>query len=324
MIRIGIVGAGPNAQGHAHYFQRSQRSQVIAIADPDQGRAQALAEAVDATSCADFRDLLDQVDALVISSPNFLHHEHAITCAAAGRHVYCEKPLGLSLVEARKIAAAIERAGVQSVVGFSVRFDGTIQAMQRLTQSGQLGPLIALCSRRLVYMDPHAATGWRRDHQLSGGLLMEINIHELDWMLALGGPVQSVYARTWAAEPTCDRSNDQLWVTLNFASGAVGTHEGSWLSAQPQFYRSVQGTQGGLCTNEWGSTLYLARNGEDRVTLEPDPAFDLRAHFLDCIEHAAPPVADAAWGVQVMAVAEAIFASAASGQPVSIAELVAH
>lgn len=321
MIRIGIVGAGPNAAGHAHYFAQSSRSRVVAVADPDQSRAVALAAEVQAEPLADAHELLDRVDAVVISSPNFLHREHAAACADAGKHVYCEKPLGLTLADARAIDAAVTGAGVASVVGFSVRFDPVLQTMQRLVQADQLGPLVSLCSRRLVYIDPATATGWRRDQRLSGGLLMEINIHELDWMLALGGPVESVYARTWAAESDAPRANDHLWVTLTFAGGAVGTHEGGWRLAQPQFYRSIQGTRAGLCTDEWGGTLFLAHNGADRVALDLDPAFDLRGHFLDCIEQRAAPVADTRWGVQVMAVTEAIFESAASGQPVAVKDL---
>jgi predicted dehydrogenase len=317
MIRIGVIGAGPNAAGHVSYFAQSPRSKVIAVADPDTQRAHTLAEEAGAQPIADYRDFLDQVDAVVVSSPNFLHREHAIACAEAGKHVYCEKPMGLSLNEARLIAGAVNQAGVKSVVGFSPRFDGTVQTMQRVAHSGEIGQVVSVCSRRLMHME-QVQGGWRADHERSGGLLYEINIHELDWMMAIAGDVSSVYARTWAANRKGPRCNDQIWVTLNFANDAVGMHEGSWLCAQPQFYRSVQGTDGGLCTNEWGNELYLARNGENRQTLKPDNHFDLRGHFLDCIEHNASPVADVNWGLKVMTVSEAVLESAATKQLVQL------
>jgi len=198
MVRIGIIGAGPNAAGHAHYYHSSFRAKVVAVADPIRERAEALASQVDARSTEDFRTFLDTVDAVVVSSPNFLHEEHAVAVAKAGKHVYCEKPLGLDLASADRIAAAIYAAGVRSCVGFAVRFDAPIQTMIQRSAQGDLGALLSLCSRRVMYVDP-ASFGWRTDPEKSGGLLYEINIHELDWMIKVGGPVESVYARTWAA-----------------------------------------------------------------------------------------------------------------------------
>lgn len=321
MIRIGIIGAGPNAVGHAQYYAHSSRSRVVAIADPDQQRATALARELEAESVSDYHEFLDKVDAVIISSPNFLHREHAIICAEAGKHIYCEKPMGLSLLDARAIAEAVKRTGVKSTVGFTVRFESPIQTIQHLAEAGELGQMLSLCSRRLFYFDPAHLTGWRKDSRLSGGLLMEISLHELDWMMALGGDVSSVYARTWAAEVVDERSNDHIWVTLNFANGAVGLHEGSWLSPTPAFYRNVQGTSRGLQTDEWGSKIFDALPGKDRVEREMDSKFDLEGHFLDCIEERVQPVADVAWGVKVMTVAEAVVVSAAQKRVVAITEL---
>lgn len=318
MIKIGVIGAGPNAAGHARYFHESPRATVVAIADPDQVRANALAGELGSEAVSDYRDFLNDVDAIVISSPNFLHREHAITCAEAGVHLFCEKPMGLSLDDAQAITESVNQAGVKSVVAFSVRFSGVVQTMMRMCENGDLGDLLSVCSRRLHYFPPHSRASWREDHSKSGGLLYEINIHELDWMVAVGGPVQSVYARFWAAKPVHRSSNDHVWIMLNFANHAVGMHEGSWATATPQFSRHVQGTEAGLITNEWGNELYLQKMGGEREVLEPDPAFDKRSHFMDCIEYDAQPVSDVNWGLKIMAVAEAVVESAASGQPVDV------
>ena len=321
MIKIGIIGAGVMAQGHAHYFHQAQRSEVVFIADPVLERAHALAGECHAKAIGDYREMLGEVDAVIVASPNFLHHEQAIEVARAGRHLYCEKPMGLSATQAREIADAVNTAGVKSQVGFSVRFDPTIQTMVRYAQEGELGQIISLCSRRLCYLDPQNAPAWRRDHKLSGGLLMEINIHELEWMMYIGGEVESVYARTWAAHPDGDRSNDHIWVTLGFAEGATGIHEGSWLSSTAAYYRNVQGTKGGMSTDEWGSHVQFARGGEDRAIVALDPAFDLRANFLDSIDGTAPSTADVNYALKLMKVAEAVLQSAQSGAVVSVASM---
>lgn len=316
MIRIGIIGAGPNASGHGKYYSQSSRAKVVAVADPDKARADQLAAETGAKAVADYRDFLSDVDAVVVSSPNFLHKEQAIACAQAGKHVYCEKPMGLNLADARAVADAVNKAGVKSAIGFAVQWDPPIQTMLRMHREGKLGELISVVSRRLMYMKKPTG-GWRADPKLSGGLLYEINIHEIDWMCALGGEVTSVYARTWAEKPA-ERANDHLWVTLNFGSGAVGLHEGSWSSPTPQFFRNCQGTRAGLTTDEWGSKLYHANAGENRSEIPPDPRFDNRGDWLDAIEKGADARADVNWGLKVMTVAEAILESGATGAPVEV------
>jgi len=321
VIRIGVIGAGNNGRGHARYYHECPRSEVIAIADPDTERATAVAEEVRAEAVSDHREFLDRVDAVVISSPNFLHRDHAVECAGAGKHIFCEKPMGLNVGQAREIADAVAAAGVRSLVGFSVHFTPPIQTMERYLREGRLGTLRSLWSRRLTYSDPNRGSGWRRDHSLSGGLLYEINIHELEWMMALGGEVESVYARTWASEQsreTSPRANDHIWFMLGLAGGPVASHEGSHVSPTAEYVRGVIGTEGGMITNRWGNEVYYAARGSKEAPVEPAPAFDKRAHFLDCIEHGEEPVADVRWGLKVMTVAEAIIESAASGKVVNI------
>lgn len=318
MIRIGVIGAGPNGAGHVEYYSKSPRTKVTAIGDPVIERATSLANQCGATAVADYHHLLEIVDAVVISSPNFLHKEQAISAAQAGKHVFCEKPMGLDLTEACEIAAAVKTAKVASAIGFSVRFDAIFHTMLGIANRGELGRIVSVCSRRIFYMDPSKTPEWRRDHRKSGGLLLEINIHEIDWMMAVGGEVETVYARTWAARPESPRSNDQLFITLGFAGGATGMHEGSWLSPIPNFYRSIQGTSAGLNTDEWGGKLFHAVAGKNRTDLPAGEKFDLRGNFLDSIEHGTPGVADVDCGLKVMAVVEAIFESAQTGKIVKL------
>ena len=226
----------------------------------------------------------------------------------------------LSFTYASEIAHAVQQAGVKSAVGFSVRFEPTIQTAQKLVQEGKLGQLISICSRRMGYFPPEQMAGWRGTARLSGGHLLEISLHELDWMMALGGEVKSVFARSWAAKEE-PRANDHLMITLNFAENTTGFHEGSWAAATPVYYRGLVGTTGGAHTDEWGSKLYYASVGQNRALVDLEPAFDLRGHFLDCIEHDATPIADVHWGLKVMTVAEAIYASAESGQIVPITQI---
>ncbi len=224
--------------------------------------------------------------------------------------------MGLSAADARAIADAVRASGVRSQVGFSVRFDPAVMEMLRAVRAGELGELVSTASRRLTWMEP-ATAGWRADHGKSGGLLLEINIHEIEWMMA-AGQVTSVYARVRSAQQPGPRANDHIWVTLTYANGAVGTHEGSWLSPTAMYYRSLQGSHSGMTTNEWGNELYRATKAQNRTPVALGKGYDLRANFLDAIAGTAASVADIEWGVQVMVVCDAILASAQSGQAVSV------
>ena len=317
--RIGVIGAGPNASTHAEYFASSPRSQIVAIADPVLECAQELASRTGGRAVADFRDFLDEVDAVIVSSPTFLHHQHAMAVAQAGKHLYCEKPLGLNLREAREIDEAVTQAKIASVVGFTPRFSGSLQTLSRLAREGELGKIVSVGSRRLCFIKSGETTSWRNNHAQSGGLLLEINIHELDWILRSAhesgcGAVESVYARTWSAEKG-EHRNDFVWVTIGFKNGATGWHKGSWSAPNPSFFREIQGTLGAAATDDWGNEVYTVRPGEIRAPRVIDPDFDLRAHFLDCIEGAAP-VCDVAWGAYVMQICEAVFESSETGQVV--------
>ena len=169
---------------------------------------------------------MDEVDAVVVSSPNFLHHQHAIAVAQAKKHLYCEKPLGLNLEQAREIEQAVGAAQIASVVGFSPRFSGSLQTLSRLAREGELGQIVSVGSRRLGFIAQSEMPPWRRDHAQSGGLLLEINIHELDWLLRTAhesgcGEVRSVYARMWAAEKG-ERRNDFCVGDNRFRAGRDG------------------------------------------------------------------------------------------------------
>ncbi len=314
-IRFGIIGAGPNASGHARYFKKSDRSEVVAIADPDTARATALAEEVGARPLADYREFLDEVDAVVISSPNHFHCEQAVTCAEAGKHIYCEKPMGINLAEAEQMTAAMNKAGVKSAIGFSVRWGKGFPTMTEQAQSGALGRVITIWSRRMAHLGrglDSSSGSWRGDPAKSGGLLMEVNIHEIDWIMATGGEVSSVYARTTANNSEHPRANDHLSIIINFENGAVGTHTGSWHCAAADYCRGVVGLDKVLYTDQWSTKLFEAANERDaeHKEIENLQTTDKHAEFLDAIQNDGRSIVDVNWGLKVMRVTEAIYQSA--------------
>jgi len=317
MIKIGLIGAGAKGVKHAEYYHQCPRSEVAAVADPDAGRAGELAAELGAQAAGEFSEILDLVDAVVISSPNHVHCEQAVAAAAAGKHIFCEKPMGIDLDQARQIASAVSAAGVRSVVGFSARCGSLVRTMVELVRRGSVGRVVAIRSRRLDYIDPAKNPAWRMDPARSGGLLYEINSHELDWMMLLGGEVRSVYARKFALDDSHPRANDYICILMDFAGGAAGTHEGSWISRVGDYYRGLEGTEATLSSENWAKKLFCTGKDGRKEELDMVESSDINGHFLDCIESGAESPQNAAWGLKVMAVADAAIESANSGKLVA-------
>lgn len=319
MLRLGIIGAGPNGTGNARQFARhTSRCTITAVADPQRGAAEKLAAAYGARPFTNFHDLLDLVDAVVISSPNFLHAEQAIACAHAGKHVWIEKPMALTLADADAIVAAVTHARVASMVGFSVRFDPAMWALQQVYAEGRIGPLVSLWSRRLSWFEPAPRASWRAAFQTSGGLLCEILAHEIDWMLAIAGLPTSVYCRITARQKNDPRDNEHVWLTLAFHDDVTGTIEGSGMVPIADYYRGVAGVRGSLFTQHWGQQLVLQTSKDHAQQIEPLQAYDKHGHFLSVIEGTAKPLADVHAGRAVVAVSEKAIASALEGAVIPV------
>jgi predicted dehydrogenase len=319
MIRIGVIGAGPNGTGNAAGLAKhADRCRIVAVADIDPAAGRKLATAHGAQFYTDYRQLLNWVDAVVISTPNDLHAEMAVAAAGAGKHVWIEKPMALSLTQADRIVTAVQAAGVASLVGFSVRFDGVVRRMKEVFASGRLGELLSIWSRRLCFFDPATVTPWRLEYARSGGVMSELIVHEIDWIVDIAGEPTGVFCRKASRKQDDRRDNDHLWITLAFGKGASGSIEGSQMSLIADYYRGVVGTAGSAATRHWGGELYLQTDPKTATKLEPLPAFDKHEHFLDVIDGRCPSVADARYGHRIVRISEKAIKSAMTGQAVEL------
>lgn len=318
MIKLGIIGAGPNAVGNAQKFSELEtRCRVVAVADPVEAAARKLASAHGAKVCSEAAQLFADVDAVIISSPNFLHPGQTIAAAEAGKHVWCEKPMALNDADAQRMVEAVTKAGVASFIGFSVRFEPTIRKLKEVYESGRLGEPVSVWSRRLCYFEPVREGTWRFDYDQSGGVMSELTAHEIDWMVDLAGDPRSIYGRKASRRHDNPRDNDHIWITFDFDHDFTGTIEGSQMSSMPEFYRGVVGTKGAAYTTNWGNMVQFMTPGQKEPTdLHLDPPFDKYAHFLDVIEGKCASVADVNWGRKIVQISDLAIESALSGQAV--------
>jgi predicted dehydrogenase len=195
MIKVGIIGAGFMGQTHAGAYAKIPDVQVAYLADASLERAQKLAQSVGAAPTTRAAELLQDatLDLVDVCLPTPLHPEYAIAGLQAGKHVVLEKPLALTLADADRILAAAEQSQHFLMVAHVLRFWPEYLAIQGLLESGRLGaPLLAQASR-LSNMPQWA--DWFRDASQTGGVLLDLSIHDLDMLNWLFGPPRQVYAR---------------------------------------------------------------------------------------------------------------------------------
>lgn len=201
-VRVLLVGAGRAGMVHARNLRSGVRGGRLAgIADPEpQAREQAVAElgGVPASDDPVAAATDDGVDAVVIASPTFTHADVAVAALAAGKHVLCEKPLASTLAEADRIAAAERASSATLIMGFMRRFDaGFLRVAQRIA-NGDIGePLLVKSTGR----GPGLPPPWAWDSTRSGGLVAEVNSHDIDTVRWLSGQeATSVHAAGRAAK----------------------------------------------------------------------------------------------------------------------------
>lgn len=265
MVGVALIGTGSIAlQNHAPGIATHPEGRLVALCDPD---ALALERASRATGItrtfSDYREVLDQkdVDAVVITTPNHVHAAIAIAAVKAGKHVLCEKPLGLTLEEAQSMLAAAEQAGVVHMTAFTYRFVPAIRYMKRLLAEGRLGVLYHLRSRRLQDWGDHAV-GWRQIKALAGsGELGDMLSHRIDYAHYLIGPIERLVAQTRRClaerrreDGSIEPSDVEDWVAIlgDLKGGVTGVFESSKMAAgrgsggQAEDFLEVNGSGGTL------------------------------------------------------------------------------
>ncbi len=229
-VRLALIGAGRIGQLHArHLAFHIPSAELVAVADVRREAAEACARACQVPhAVADYREVIDRpdVDAVVVCSATHTHVEIIEAGAAAGKHIFCEKPLALRLDDIDRALAAVERAGVKLQVGFNRRFDANYRRVRQAIERGEIGT-------------PHILHIFSRDPEpppvdyvkVSGGLFLDMTIHDFDMARYLiGSEVEEVYAVAGVrVDPAIGEAGDvdTAVVLLTFENGVFGTIDNS-------------------------------------------------------------------------------------------------
>ncbi|WP_225830153.1 Gfo/Idh/MocA family protein [Streptomyces sp. NK08204] len=281
-LGVAVVGFGWMGRVHTqayarlphHYPRLLLRPRLVTVAEEVPGRAEEAAEQFGfASATRDWREVAadPRVQAVSITAPNFLHREIGVAMAEAGKHIWVEKPVGLTAEDARAVAAAVTKAGVQGTVGFNYRNAPAVEAARELIATGEIGTVTHVRIR--LFSDyaahPDGALTWRYERKRGGsGVLGDLASHGADLARFLLGDIAALTADTAVfvperarpagataghtlasgGEPGPVENEDYVNCLLRFASGARGVLEACRVSVgeQNNYGFEVHGTKGAV------------------------------------------------------------------------------
>ncbi|MFF8996511.1 Gfo/Idh/MocA family protein [Streptomyces achromogenes] len=281
-LGVAVIGFGWMGRVHTrayarlphHYPDLPLRPRLVTVADEVPGRAEEAAERYGfASATRDWREVAadPRVQAVSVTAPNFLHREIGVALAEAGKHLWIEKPVGLTADDARAVADAVAWAGVQGTVGFNYRNAPAVEAARELIASGGIGTVTHVRVRLFsdYAADPDTALSWRYERRRGGsGVLGDLASHGVDLARFLCGDIASLAADTAVfvperarpagataghapapgGEPGPVENEDYVGCLLRFASGARGVLEACRVSVGEQnaYGFEVHGSRGAV------------------------------------------------------------------------------
>ncbi len=310
MVRVGLVGLGFMGQQHFMIYRDMENVELVAVCDKDPERVAETAPSVGGNiGEAEEIDLSDQaryvcinemleseeLDLVDICTPTYLHAEMTVTALEAGRHVVCEKPMARTVEQCDEMIAAADRTGKMLFIAQCIRFWPEYEVLARMVQSGELGEITAARFARKSPTPGWASEGWLMDPELSGGALLDLHIHDLDFILSVFGKPNAVLARGANIVSEGDPV-DHVDASYLYADGPVCTAQGGWVMPDTfpfDMSFEVLGTEGLLVfsVNNGPMLRFYPFDGEPMTPeYEPGTGYENElAYFVSCVESGEAP-----------------------------------
>ena len=181
-LKVGIIGAGRIGQVHAKSITyHIPQAEIVAISDIYVGGAKKVAADLGIPNAyEDYHEILNnpEIEAVLICSSTDTHADIAVEAAEAGKHIFCEKPVDLTVAKIKKVIAAVEKAGVKLQIGFNRRYDHNFAEIKRLANEGKLGNLQTI---KITSRDPEPPA--IEYVKVSGGIFLDMTVHDFDMAL---------------------------------------------------------------------------------------------------------------------------------------------
>lgn len=321
-----IIGAGAIAYCHAEALTKLGVG-IVGVVDVNRESARRLAEQYGSTVVDDLAAAVKGVDMVHICTPPAYRIDYARTAMAAGCHVVMEKPMAITLADARTLVELAQRYQVRLMVDFNHRFRAGFQELLRVVRSGAIGEVVNVVVNRMGMLGGNAGTAndtWRRKGDTVCGMSIESLAHDIDMIHQLSGPIATVKADVRGTLADVPQFDNNANVLLTLESGAMGIINASWSSWLKGSSRGVFGTRGSvilegddlfdftrlrLRTDEMPCEQVHMLNDHYHFTTCPS-YFNANQYFIDCMDQDEESTASGQLALATLKVSHAILESA--------------
>lgn len=325
--KVGLVGCGTMGGFHAGCYQQIPDCELAGIYDIAEDKRNKFAEEFKIKPFSSYDEMLQDegIDIIDICLPTPFHKEYVLKAAKSKKNIFCEKPIARNLEDGKIMVESCKNAKVKFMVGHVLRYFNEYAKAKEVIDSGGLGKIgIVRATRGGAF--PHASNEWYADYQMSGGLVLDMIVHDFDFLRWCFGDVQRVYAKGMINKGY--KFIDYALVTLRFKSGVIAHVEGTW--AHPGGFRTrleVAGSKG-LLNFDSKDSLPInievkGTGGGGGVAVPESPVkespylLELR-HFVDCVINNKEPDITGKDALKALEISLAALKSIETGKPIVI------
>lgn len=320
-VRLGVVGLGWWGAVLARAVRASGAAEVVSCFSRSAEARDRFAVEHGCRAAGSLDALLSdpEIEAVLIATPHTTHADVVEQAASAGKHVFVEKPLTLSVEEGLRAIRATTRAGVTLQVGHSIRRQPANRRIKHMIETGALGTLLQLDGYQSGAGPYPSLVPWRLDPR-EGGAMTAHGVHQIDCYGYFAGPARQVFA--FSSGNTRDSgSDDAMFVTLEYQSGVLGCFGTSYASP-PVASIVAFGSDAVVWNEDDGAKLFLQFRSEPGRHLQDvetiDVVADEMAEFAGCVRQGNEPETGGAEGLEATAVLQAVMESVKSRRPVDV------
>lgn len=324
-VRVGIIGVGGMGELHARNYRKTGKAEIVAVSDVDASRAQQFAAQQGIPQAfGDYREMLakGEVDAVDICTPPHVHKAIALDALEAGVYASVQKPMTTTLADAVELVRAAEAKGNRVMASHMFRFGPITRRAREIIKAGEIG---RIKTARIKHTVPNTRPPkWTWNPEISGGMIVEFLIHDLDLLNWYFGLPEQVYCRYG---PTYNGFHDCATFSLAFGENVVASLDGGYVGppSYPRLTIEILGEDGALMFDggTWAKEIFTLSlyKGADTTLWEDESKgqYEKVSYFVDCIASGRPvEESTARHSLEALQVAFAAMESATTKQAVNL------
>lgn len=328
MLKVAIVGCGTMGGVHGRSYMNIKNAKVVAVCDINEDKGSQIAKLHNAKNYNSYDEMLnnEDIDIVDICVPTYMHREFAEKALKMKKHVFCEKPIALNIKDAEFMVRLAEEMGVKFSVGHVVRFFPAYTKAIEAIDSKKIGTPKLIRTTRTGAYPSWNWNNWYSNYDLSGGPILDLVIHDLDWIRHNFGEVERVYAKSFNGKV---EGKDHCLITLKLKNGSIAHVEGSWAFPQGATFGTtfeVIGTKGQVefDSRRTSSIKKQTNDGSYNMSLGTplsywdEPYTKEIQCFIDCIIEDKAPYVTGKDAIEAVRISLAAIKSSKEGKSVTI------